>query len=163
MVLTVKGRVGLVDDGNTLARPATLMIRRMPAARAFRMECVNGAALERRNGILDEAALVQRIRANYNLNIIGVGHRQRAIDGRGCRAQSSCSFSEQALAFTDDRRGIAFPMNLGFAGKGNASLPEALEEMVKAGACSLKLHEDWGTTPAAIDCALSVADATMCR
>jgi urease subunit alpha len=52
----------------------------------------------------------------------------------------------------------AFPMNLGFAGKGNASLPDALEEQVKAGACALKLHEDWGTTPAAIDCCLSVAD-----
>jgi len=50
------------------------------------------------------------------------------------------------------------PMNLGFAGKGNASRPAALEEMVKAGACALKLHEDWGTTPAAIDCCLSVAD-----
>ncbi|GGE37183.1 urease subunit alpha [Actibacterium pelagium] len=53
----------------------------------------------------------------------------------------------------------AFPMNLAFAGKGNASLPAALEEQVLAGACSLKLHEDWGTTPAAIDCCLSVADA----
>ncbi|HEY0224570.1 MAG TPA: urease subunit alpha [Pseudolabrys sp.] len=52
----------------------------------------------------------------------------------------------------------AFPVNLGFAGKGNASRPAALEEMVKAGACSLKLHEDWGTTPAAIDCCLSVAE-----
>ncbi|MEP9368135.1 urease subunit alpha [Xanthobacter sp. VNH20] len=53
----------------------------------------------------------------------------------------------------------AFPMNLAFAGKGNASLPASLEEMVRAGACALKLHEDWGTTPAAIDCCLSVADA----
>jgi urease subunit alpha len=53
----------------------------------------------------------------------------------------------------------AFPMNLGLMGKGNASLPAALEEMVVAGACGLKLHEDWGTTPAAIDCCLSVADA----
>ena len=53
----------------------------------------------------------------------------------------------------------AFPMNLGFAGKGNASLPASLEEMVLGGACALKLHEDWGTTPAAIDCCLSVADA----
>ncbi len=53
----------------------------------------------------------------------------------------------------------AFPMNLAFAGKGNASLPAAIEEQVKAGACALKLHEDWGTTPAAIDCCLSVADA----
>src|SRR5216683_5500792 len=52
----------------------------------------------------------------------------------------------------------AFPMNLGFAGKGNASLPAALEEQVKAGACALKLHEDWGTTPAAIDCCLAVAE-----
>ncbi|WP_299153350.1 urease subunit alpha [uncultured Tateyamaria sp.] len=52
----------------------------------------------------------------------------------------------------------AFPMNLAFAGKGNASLPAALEEQVRAGACALKLHEDWGTTPAAIDCCLSVAD-----
>ena len=52
----------------------------------------------------------------------------------------------------------AFPMNIGLSGKGNASLPAALEEMVLAGACALKLHEDWGTTPAAIDCCLSVAD-----
>ena len=52
----------------------------------------------------------------------------------------------------------AFPMNLGFAGKGNASKPAALVEQVEAGACALKLHEDWGTTPAAIDCCLSVAD-----
>ena len=53
----------------------------------------------------------------------------------------------------------AFPMNLAFAGKGNASLPAALEEQVLAGASCLKLHEDWGTTPGAIDCCLSVADA----
>ncbi|MCQ0988259.1 urease subunit alpha [Jiella marina] len=52
----------------------------------------------------------------------------------------------------------AFPMNLGFSGKGNASLPAPLVEMVKGGACALKLHEDWGTTPAAIDNCLSVAD-----
>jgi len=50
------------------------------------------------------------------------------------------------------------PINLGFFGKGNASTPEALEEQIRAGACGLKLHEDWGTTPAAIDCCLSVAD-----
>ena len=53
----------------------------------------------------------------------------------------------------------AFPMNLAFAGKGNAALPAALEEQVRGGACALKLHEDWGTTPAAIDNCLSVADA----
>ena len=50
------------------------------------------------------------------------------------------------------------PMNFGLLGKGNASLPDALEEQVKAGAMGLKLHEDWGTTPAAIDCCLDVAD-----
>jgi urease subunit alpha len=53
----------------------------------------------------------------------------------------------------------ALPMNLGFLGKGNASRPEALVEQIAAGAIGLKLHEDWGTTPAAIDCCLSVADA----
>ena len=52
----------------------------------------------------------------------------------------------------------AFPMNLGFAGKGNAATPAGLVEQVEAGACALKLHEDWGTTPAAIDNCLSVAD-----
>ena len=50
------------------------------------------------------------------------------------------------------------PVNLGFFGKGNASEAEALEEQVRSGACGLKLHEDWGTTPAAIDCCLTVAD-----
>ena len=53
----------------------------------------------------------------------------------------------------------AMPMNLGFLGKGNASLPVALEEQITAGAIGLKLHEDWGTTPASIDCCLSVAEA----
>ena len=52
-----------------------------------------------------------------------------------------------------------FPMNLGFLGKGNASLPASLEEQVRAGAMGLKLHEDWGTTPASIDNCLSVAEA----
>ena len=50
------------------------------------------------------------------------------------------------------------PVNLGFFGNGNASSPEALEEQVRAGACGLKLHEDWGTNPVAIDCCLTVAD-----
>ncbi|MBL0085779.1 MAG: urease subunit alpha [Ideonella sp.] len=54
----------------------------------------------------------------------------------------------------------AFPMNLGFLGKGNASRPEALHQQVQAGAIGLKLHEDWGTTPAAIDCCLGVAEET---
>ena len=52
----------------------------------------------------------------------------------------------------------AFPMNLGFAAKGNASTPGGLVEQIEAGACAMKLHEDWGTTPAAIDNCLSVAD-----
>jgi urease subunit alpha len=52
----------------------------------------------------------------------------------------------------------AFPMNFGLSSKGNASQSEALVEMVRAGACAMKLHEDWGTTPGAIDCCLSVAD-----
>ena len=56
------------------------------------------------------------------------------------------------------RAADSFPMNLGFAGKGNASRPGALVEMIEAGACALKLHEDWGTTPAAIDTCLTVAD-----
>ena len=48
----------------------------------------------------------------------------------------------------------AFPVNLGFLGKGNALAPDPLREQIEAGAIGLKLHEDWGTTPAAIDCAL---------
>ena len=52
----------------------------------------------------------------------------------------------------------AFPMNMGFFGKGNASRPEALRQQVEAGAIGLKLHEDWGTTPSAIDCCLGVAE-----
>jgi urease subunit alpha len=52
----------------------------------------------------------------------------------------------------------AFPMNLGFLGKGNVSVPEPAREQIRAGAIGLKLHEDWGTTPAAIDCCLKVAD-----
>ncbi|WP_028996309.1 urease subunit alpha [Azohydromonas australica] len=54
----------------------------------------------------------------------------------------------------------AFPMNIGFMGKGNASRPDALRQQIEAGALGLKLHEDWGTTPAAIDCCLSVAEET---
>ncbi len=52
------------------------------------------------------------------------------------------------------------PVNLGFFGKGNAARPEGIEEQIRAGACGLKLHEDWGTTPAAIDTCLSVAEET---
>ena len=52
----------------------------------------------------------------------------------------------------------ALPLNLGFLGKGNASRPEALVEQIRAGCLGLKLHEDWGTTPAAIDCCLGVAE-----
>lgn len=52
----------------------------------------------------------------------------------------------------------AFPINLGLSAKGNASKPAALIEMIEGGACAMKLHEDWGTTPAAIDNCLAVAD-----
>ncbi len=52
----------------------------------------------------------------------------------------------------------AFPLNFGFLGKGNSSLPQGLTEQIEGGACGLKLHEDWGTTPATIDCALSIAE-----
>src|SRR5947208_1571024 len=58
------------------------------------------------------------------------------------------------------RAADAFAMNLGFMGKGNASRPEALRQQIEAGAIGLKLHEDWGTTPAAIDCCLAVAEET---
>ena len=51
-----------------------------------------------------------------------------------------------------------FPVNIAITGKGNTSCPSALRDIVEAGACGLKLHEDWGTTPAAIDCCLSLAD-----
>jgi urease subunit alpha len=62
-------------------------------------------------------------------------------------------YLERMLQATDD-----LPMNFGFLGKGNSSRPEGLHEQIRAGAIGLKLHEDWGTTPAAIDCCLSVAD-----
>ena len=52
----------------------------------------------------------------------------------------------------------SLPLNFGFTGKGNTSMPEGLADQITAGAIGLKLHEDWGTTPAAIDCCLSVAD-----
>jgi len=57
----------------------------------------------------------------------------------------------------------AFPMNLGFLGKGNASLPAPLVEQIQAGAIGLKLHEDWGTTPAAIETAWRSRTGWMCR
>jgi urease subunit alpha len=63
-------------------------------------------------------------------------------------------YLERMLQSTDD-----LPMNFGFLGKGNSSMPEGLHEQIRAGAIGLKLHEDWGSTPAAIDCCLSVADA----
>jgi urease subunit alpha len=62
-------------------------------------------------------------------------------------------FLERMLQSTD-----ALPMNFGFLGKGNSSMPEGLHEQIRAGAIGLKLHEDWGSTPAAIDCCLTVAD-----
>ena len=62
-------------------------------------------------------------------------------------------YLERMLQATDD-----LPMNFGFLGKGNSSMPQGLDEQIRAGAIGLKLHEDWGSTPAAIDCCLTVAD-----
>ena len=62
-------------------------------------------------------------------------------------------YLERMLQATDD-----LPMNFGFLGKGNSSMPQGLDEQIQAGAIGLKLHEDWGSTPAAIDCCLTVAD-----
>ncbi|HXD06498.1 MAG TPA: urease subunit alpha [Burkholderiaceae bacterium] len=72
---------------------------------------------------------------------------------------TTCTPGPEHLAFML-QSAEAFPMNLGFFGKGNASRPEALRQQIDAGAIALKLHEDWGTTPAAIDCCLDVAEAT---
>ena len=77
----------------------------------------------------------------------GDGHQRHDLHAGPVAHRSACC-----------RRPTACPMNLGFLGKGNASQPAALDEQIAAGACGLKLHEDWGTTPAAIDCCLSVAD-----
>jgi urease subunit alpha len=72
---------------------------------------------------------------------------------------TTCTPGPQHLA-TMLKAADAFPMNLGFLGKGNASRPDALRQQIEAGAIGLKLHEDWGTTPAAIDCCLAVAEET---
>ncbi len=67
-------------------------------------------------------------------------------------------YLERMLQATD-----ALPMNFGFLGKGNSSMPEGLHEQIRAGAIGLKLHEDWGSTPAAIDCCLRWPTSTTCR
>ena len=83
MVLTVKGRVGLVEDGSTCERPQTLMMSgRMAAAGAFGVEGVDGAALHRRDGIFDEAALVQGVGVDHHLHVEGVGDAEAAVDRR---------------------------------------------------------------------------------
>jgi urease subunit alpha len=74
----------------------------------------------------------------------------------GTKATTCTPGAWQRMTMLQSAEGL--PVNLGFFGKGNASKPAALVEMIEAGACGLKLHEDWGTTPAAIDCCLSVAD-----
>jgi urease subunit alpha len=76
------------------------------------------------------------------------------IGGGTGPATGTCShYMRMMLQAIDD-----LPLNFGFTGKGNTALPEGLPEQIRAGAIGLKLHEDWGTTPAAIDCCLSVAD-----
>ena len=93
--------------------------------------------------------LLQALSAKQNLPIqpavSGVRH-QHLGPGRFRRVITSYSIHYTKL------------YDLGFLGKGNASRPEALREQIEAGAMGLKLHEDWGTTPAAIDCCLGVAD-----
>ncbi len=76
-----------------------------------------------------------------------------ATGTRATTCTPGVTYLEQMLLATD-----ALPVNVGLTGKGNSALPEGLDEQVRAGALGLKLHEDWGTTPAAIDCALSIAD-----
>jgi urease subunit alpha len=85
------------------------------------------------------------------------------LGGGSGPATGTCATSATPGAWNLERMlqaADAFPMNLGFMGKGNASLPAPLLEQVNAGALGLKLHEDWGTTPAAIDNCLDVAEAT---
>ena len=87
MVLTVKGRVGLVEEGSTLASPTDLDdVRRVAAAGAFGVEGVDGAALERGHGVLHEAGLVQRVGVDGDLHVELVGHRQAVVDGGRRRA-----------------------------------------------------------------------------
>ncbi len=87
MVLRVNGRVGLVEDGSTFFSPATLMMsRRMAAAGAFGVEGVNGAALERLDGVLDEARFVQRVGVDHHLDVVVVGDAQAVVDRGGRRA-----------------------------------------------------------------------------
>ena len=86
----------------------------------------------------------------------GVSFRPGPATGTLATTCTSGPFNMERMLQAAD----AFPMNLGFLGKGNASLPDALHEQINAGAIGLKLHEDWGTTPAAIDNCLSVAEDT---
>ena len=106
MVLTVKGRVGFVEDGSTLAFPAHADdVRRVPATRAFGMERVDRASLERADGIFHETAFVQRVRMNGNLHIEFVRHAQAAVDGSGRRAPILVQFQARR-----PRRGLARAM-----------------------------------------------------
>ena len=83
-----------------------------------------------------------------------VGRRYRPAEGTNATTCTPGPWHISKMLQSAD----AFPVNLGFFGKGNASKPEAIIEQVKAGVCGLKLHEDWGTTPSAIDNCLTVAD-----
>ena len=87
MVLRVYGRVGLVDDGSTFLQPGDLDdVGRVAAAGAFGVEGVDGAALERLDGVLDEAGFVERVGVDHHLHVVVVGDRQAAVDRRRRRA-----------------------------------------------------------------------------
>jgi hypothetical protein len=99
-VLTVKGLVGLVDEGMTLGGRTLDDVGCMPAARALRMKGVDGASADRRHRVLDEAGFVQRVGVDHHLHVEVVGDGNAAIDGRGRGPQSSWSFRAQAPAST---------------------------------------------------------------
>ena len=99
-VFTVYGRVGVVDDGMTLASPHTLMMSgACPPPGSFGVKCVNGSALEGRDSIFDKAAFVQRVGVDENLDIHLVGHGQTAVDGRGSRTPVFMKFQAACPGF----------------------------------------------------------------
>ena len=98
-VFTVKGRVGLVEDGRTFGEPRDLDdVGRVAAARALRVEGVDGAALEGRDRVLDEARFVQRVGVDHHLDVVVVGDARQLSMAAGVVPQSSCSLSAQAPA-----------------------------------------------------------------
>ena len=109
MVLRVNGRVGLVEDGSTFFKPGDLDdVRRVAAAGAFGVEGVDGAALERLYGVLDEAEFVQRVGMDHHLDVVIVGDGEAVVD-RGRRGAPVLVQLQRAGAGLDhlDQRGRA--------------------------------------------------------